>query len=316
MDATDKPSAPGAAVPEAFETVTLADWPAIVEAAEGLHDIDWLFRGHSNASWSLKTSIEREFQDRRQERELDILEHFMRRAEHWLPPHLVPPTDSVLPWLGLIQHRGGPTRLLDVTRSLYVAVYFALEDSGPHDRAVWAINGQWCRLRCARVMGKTKRLGESHDRLWGNPAKLVAYLVHGPTWPAEKGWESFRPFTGVFPVEPWKLDARQVAQQASFLFTANIDASFVDNIAALRPDSVDRWVYKLIIPGALREEALDQLWKMNVTAATLFPDLDGLARSLRTLTARPSPRSKELRSQERGIPSWRMRTQLSTKPDG
>jgi hypothetical protein len=40
--------------------------------------------------------------------------------------------------------------------------------------------------------------------------------------------------------------------------------------------------------SGMREEALHQLSIMNVTAATLFPDLGGLARSLRTLTV-PQP---------------------------
>jgi hypothetical protein len=33
----------------------------------------------------------------------------------------------------------GPTRLLDATRSLYIATFFAFETAGNHDRVVWAI---------------------------------------------------------------------------------------------------------------------------------------------------------------------------------
>lgn len=45
-------------------------------------------------------------------------------------------------------------------------------------------------------------------------------------------------------------------------------------------------LYQFVLPVSLREEAIEQLSMMNVTAATLFPDLGGLARSLRTHTVR------------------------------
>jgi hypothetical protein len=38
---------------------------------------------------------------------------------------------------------------------------------------------------------------------------------------------------------------------------------------------------KFILPAAkIRETGLRELYRMNITYATLFPDLDGLARSL------------------------------------
>lgn len=37
---------------------------------------------------------------------------------------------------------------------------------------------------------------------------------------------------------------------------------------------------KLVLPASAREEAMRALYRMNVTSATLFPDLDGLARSM------------------------------------
>jgi hypothetical protein len=39
-------------------------------------------------------------------------------------------------------------------------------------------------------------------------------------------------------------------------------------------------VVKLLIPRSIQHDVLQDLWNMNVNAATLFPGLDGLARSL------------------------------------
>jgi hypothetical protein len=42
----------------------------------------------------------------------------------------------------------------------------------------------------------------------------------------------------------------------------------------------DRGVVKIVLPGAVHRDALRDLRAMNVTAATLFPGLEGFARSL------------------------------------
>ena len=37
---------------------------------------------------------------------------------------------------------------------------------------------------------------------------------------------------------------------------------------------------KIVLPIGMREEAMKALYRMNITNATLFPDLDGLAKSI------------------------------------
>jgi hypothetical protein len=37
---------------------------------------------------------------------------------------------------------------------------------------------------------------------------------------------------------------------------------------------------KIILPNPVREVGMRELYRMNITYATLFPDLDGLAKSM------------------------------------
>jgi hypothetical protein len=217
-----------------------------------------------------------------------MLWHFVRTAPRWLPSHLVPHDSDAAAWLGLIQHYGGPTRLLDTTRSLYVATFFAFEPPGSHDRAVWAIEWAWCMASCARIMANTEGLEDNlaQERTTGAQAQLVYSLVHRQRHPMEL-FKTFQPFDGVFPLDPWKPDSRQSAQQAMFLCAANPSKSFLANLGSHPPPGANA-IYSFVLSASLREQALEQLSMMNVNAATLFPDLGGLARSLRTHVVRRS----------------------------
>src|SRR4051794_8101362 len=103
----------------------------------------WAFRGHSSAEWPLVTSLERlsllggtppGFLGNT---EFWILHEFRRRAHILLPS--APAPECHLEWLALIQHYGGPTRLLDFTHSFYVAAFFAVENAVA-DAAIWGVD--------------------------------------------------------------------------------------------------------------------------------------------------------------------------------
>ena len=262
----------------------LTSWREIVEALDDCSATNWVFRGHTRADWVLRTSLERDFGPRGAELEQQLLWQFVRHAPRLLPHHLIPNDSDAAAWLGLVQHYGGPTRLLDVTRSPFVALFFAFEVLGDVDRAVWAVDHAWCMAECARIMaeGEGMELDDVLGRTLAAQAQLVFCLVHRRPI-ADSLFATFKPFTGVFTVDPWKPDQRQSAQQALFLCTANPAVSFVDNLAA-HGARAQNALYRFTIPAALRDEILERLRRMNVNAATLFPDLAGLARSLRTVT--------------------------------
>ena len=69
-----------------------------------------------------------------------MVSHFRANAHLYLPT-LPTNSDSNLEWLSIMQHFGCPTRLLDVTASPYIALYFAIEIART-DAAVLAFNSE------------------------------------------------------------------------------------------------------------------------------------------------------------------------------
>ncbi|PBC38599.1 hypothetical protein CJ179_39105 [Rhodococcus sp. ACS1] len=103
----------------------------------------WAFRGQQNADWEIWTSLSRYLRGFGVNptvwppQEARIIRIFKRKA-HLHLDH-VPDDKDTFQWLALIQHYGGPTRLLDFTWSPYVAAFFALE-SATSDAAVFALD--------------------------------------------------------------------------------------------------------------------------------------------------------------------------------
>ena len=79
--------------------------------------------GQRDADWPLQTRLERvcsSFERAKlKEAERHLLHQFQRRLHHYRVD--VPALDDSLKWFALMQHHGAPTRLLDWTRSPYVA---------------------------------------------------------------------------------------------------------------------------------------------------------------------------------------------------
>ena len=82
--------------------------------------LEWIYRAQGNSQWDISTALERFGFDGPIERidsiEYQILEEFKRAAKHYLSPKHMPTT--LVEWLGLIQHYGSPSRLIDFIRSL------------------------------------------------------------------------------------------------------------------------------------------------------------------------------------------------------
>ena len=84
----------------------------------------------------------------------------------------------------------------------------------------------------------------------------------------------------VFPVEPFRMNRRYSLQQSIFVSTGNSSESFINQLSFLG-EEITKAVIKIQLPSLLQKEVLRDLQRMNLNRASLFPDLDGYAASLR-----------------------------------
>jgi hypothetical protein len=279
---------------DAYIEVEANSWEDIRECGQAFQA--YTFRGQSRADWPLKTTIERAadlYESLWIENEALILEDFKRRAPYYLD-HL-PPEDQPLEWASLLQHFGAPTRLLDVTDSFYVALYFAIE-AGPFESAVWAFDAP--RLLVNASPNKILTVGfDLHIHRDDPDARAFVnehYAEDGPL--------------GVVQVRPFYLHPRLRMQQGSFLYQVRTDSYFERNLCecfeiqctaqqslpSARQVTVSELpkrvcftagnrahLVKLRIKPATHASAMAELRRMNISSEALFPGLDGFVRSLR-----------------------------------
>lgn len=245
------------------------DWASAKQELLGLTGW-WIFRGQRDANWRLQTSLERAVSGEFLLTVEDyMLREIKRRAFHYLSTEKLPGDEEPLEWFALMQHHGAPTRLLDWTRSPYVAAFFALayadpdEDSDDHC-AVWALGAKWCRERGTQVLQKVDP--GIPELEFFNPRYIKAVFQNKEP--------------GVFTVRPYRMNERLSIQQGMFVVPGDLSKGFEANLETFLDTSGDNRVWKIEIPKCERLKALADLNRMNINVATLFPGIDGFIQSL------------------------------------
>src|SRR5579863_3723578 len=237
-----------------YRVFRLESWEAFLKNITSPPYTHWAFRGERDERWPLYSSLSRYFQNfgvspkAWAKQEARILRIFKRKAHQFLakPPD---PEDD-FQWLALMQHHGAPTRLIDFTWSPYVAAFFALERS-TSDGVVWALNK-------ARV---DTGLPSMDPRIAGN---FPRYFL--------KGNRRF-----IWMGEPHTMNSRLIAQSGTFAVPGVLDLPVEEILSDHDQHNI---LAKIVLTNAVREVGMRELYRMNITYATLFPDLDGLAKSM------------------------------------
>lgn len=265
-----------------FEKVHVNTWE---ELRTFLSEFDnrWLFRGQANAEWTLSSRIERLPHDKKKPIEISLLQKLEAFIYNFSLPK-IPSTKKEK--LILLQHYGAPTRLLDVTRSPYVAIFFALSPDYEYS-AIYAFNGikLWTLLN--QFKGKKYSEYISKELEDSVPSLLMCGFEEEKTL-NDLVIENRMEEDFVCPIQPTYHQERTIPQASEFLVASNIEISFLANLDYMlqKEDSGNyeekKYFYKILFPQTIRMEALSDLNRMNINQAALFPGLDGFINSLYT----------------------------------
>jgi hypothetical protein len=235
-------------------------WAAEQRAAHG----PGLYRGHGSSAYRLATTLHRAGRHRLDRYCAESLLQFHAEAEAVLGMRFnLNDSGDYATVLGLAQHHGLPTPLLDWTASPYVAAFFAFAD---------ALDSMATRSSTAkvRIYALTREFVNGTS-----PAIVVLSVAHA--------------YVASLQIAP-RHNVRLRAQQGHFLVT-----NIADVEAWIRQMEVDlnaRYLYAADVPASCAREALEDLSFMGLTAATMFPGLDGVCKTIRhamTFKAPPIP---------------------------
>jgi hypothetical protein len=250
-----------------YKEIELSTWEEYKELAEKSR-LEWIFRGQSNSNWDLQTTLDRsgittdfpEFED-------ELIRDFIRGAKFYLQAEQIP--KSLLEWFSMIQHFGAPSRLLDFTKSPYIAAYFAFEQATNEDIAIWIVD------KIALFQSSIYYFNDKIDY-----SSHTKYTFDDNTFDLvfEKSKEG--EFDCVIPMEPKNTNQRYHLQQSIFLCQGNPYQSIINQFEFIKKNLIDRTIIKVVIPSSEKKKAIRDLIKMNISRASLFPGLDGFAKSL------------------------------------
>jgi hypothetical protein len=143
-------------------------------------------------------------------------------------------------WLALAQHHGLPTRLLDWTTNPLAALYFAVEEP---KRGKGKYNAVVWAFRCARA----------HAESDSDPLSITEIVFFKPAHVSPRIAGQYGHFTA-HPLRGDSLELPETSRSADLI--------------------------KIVVPDAERARFRRELDRLGINRASMFPDLDGIARQI------------------------------------
>jgi hypothetical protein len=223
-----------------------------------------LFRGHGSNKFPLKTTLHRSGRNRLERYCSQELLDFHNHAEMVLGINFnLDDGKDYATLLGLAQHHGVPTPLLDWTASPYIAAFFAFSSALEEKTA--GLDSDFIRVFA---------LKRNFIEKFSSPSVTISY---------------YGPYICPLSVSP-RYNPRLYAQQGQFLVT-NV-ADIEGWIDFLEGHDNQEYLIAIDVPRACASDALEDLNFMGLTAATLFPGLDGVGKMIRHKILTKLPQKK------------------------
>ena len=304
-------------------------WLFLSKQSEG-----YLFRGHEKSSWRLQSGFERSREER-----MNFLtqKHSLQQHNEWKSKNILIEKGYKIPKLkdeyyaldsyrhyaqiadksmieaaAMLQHYGGKTRLLDVTSSILVALFFAFENCNAEERAIWAFAESIFYSQSGIIDNwAVQNTPNEYDPLLCRYELLNNYNLRNAQcledankcFSKEDNTSGAENAKGIIPIRIAGNNSRLTAQNGAFLFPKTLhpfeenllaaldinDAKLLqdgsqtfNSVAAYQSAYISRpSIIKLIFPKYFYENAQLILQQANISERSIYPDEIGLAKSIR-----------------------------------
>lgn len=266
---------------------------------------NFIFRGQGDSKWGLKTSLERLVESHhssllRNDLYCHIYEWEKLKEFQWKYPsyekNLIPQSDEYIEWLSIMQHYGAPTRLLDFSYSMYVALFMAMDNAYSDEYSLWCVNTNVLNSSIMDELMAQKQVKAATCDELENFAYSLANSSISDKIIDKNRW--------LLPVRPHLCNERISRQQGLFLVPSSITVSFEEilktyynkdlylelpmskliewsNLPSLSQTEIS--ILKINIGKENKLRLTKALYQMNITSETMYPGLVGLAQSVRRL---------------------------------
>ena len=261
------------------------------------------YRGEHNKDWELRPSVMRRSEKTGRysllPKESDMLLELMSQR----PEDFNDVPSALAQWV-LAQHHGLKTRLLDVTRNPFVALFSVCETQEKHGRLhVFSVPKQlikpfssdtisilanFCKLTRPEQISllgltakDTKELKQEPEPPFApNNAMDRLYHLIQQEKPNFKERIDPRDLFRVFAVEPQQSFARIRAQSGAFLISALHERFEQSEVLKKNPGIPIYSHFTIEVPQESKQDILDELRMLNVSRETLFPGLGTSAEAI------------------------------------